>query len=257
MVVIDLPATADTGVTHERNGVPSTCTVQAPHCAIPQPNLVPVKPRTSRKTQSNGMSGEVSILRLVPLTVNCIAVMRCNFGRPMRHVNAGKLPQPRWVDKVAAMRSAIRVALALLLVGCHLGPQERVVPLRGHLVLEVEPNPIVATPLGGDLYELKFDIIMREQGGAGVRIENFTVDAIAFRTVTVQSQTFPGTYITERGYPARVEAGKYLRFSFVKRWHLPTTFLRSGASARVTTRTVDDNGLRDVTETRVGVVLRD
>ena len=30
--------------TQVRIGVPLRCTVQAPHCAIPQPNLVPVSP---------------------------------------------------------------------------------------------------------------------------------------------------------------------------------------------------------------------
>ena len=33
MVVTFLPATAEIGVTQERTGLPSTCTVQAPHCA--------------------------------------------------------------------------------------------------------------------------------------------------------------------------------------------------------------------------------
>ena len=45
MVVIRRPATADTGVTHERIGCPSRCTVQAPHRAMPQPNLVPLSLR--------------------------------------------------------------------------------------------------------------------------------------------------------------------------------------------------------------------
>ena len=45
MVVIFLPATAEMGVTQERVAAPLTCTVQAPHCAMPQPNLVPVSPR--------------------------------------------------------------------------------------------------------------------------------------------------------------------------------------------------------------------
>src|SRR3954462_13855681 len=44
MVVIFLPAAADTGNEQERVGVPSMCTVQAPHWAMPQPYLVPVSP---------------------------------------------------------------------------------------------------------------------------------------------------------------------------------------------------------------------
>src|SRR5882762_6946075 len=42
IVVIFLPATAEIGKTHDRVATPSTCTVQAPHSAIPQPNFVPV-----------------------------------------------------------------------------------------------------------------------------------------------------------------------------------------------------------------------
>src|SRR5262249_39274834 len=38
----------------------SRCTVQAPQRATPQPNLVPFMPRRSRKTHSNGMSGDAS-----------------------------------------------------------------------------------------------------------------------------------------------------------------------------------------------------
>src|SRR2546421_1468148 len=56
MVVIFFPATAATGVTHERIGCPSRCTVQAPQSAMPQPNFVPVRPTTSRSTHRTGMS---------------------------------------------------------------------------------------------------------------------------------------------------------------------------------------------------------
>lgn len=153
------------------------------------------------------------------------------------------------------MRIVFLLLTALLVAGCHNFKDERVAPLRGRLALEVDPNPIVATGVGDDFYEIRFDIVMREEGGVGVRIEDFTVDAIAFRTVAVQSQTLPATYITDRGYPARIEAGKYLRFSFTKRWQLPARLLLSGASARVTARVVDDNGVRSTTVTRIGVVV--
>src|SRR5271154_6698215 len=51
----------------ERTGAPSTCTVQAPHCAMPQPNLVPVNPSRSLSTQRRGMSGGASISLTSPL----------------------------------------------------------------------------------------------------------------------------------------------------------------------------------------------
>ena len=52
--------TAPTGSRQERTGLPSICTVQAPHCAMPQPNFVPVMPSMSRSTHSSGMSAGAS-----------------------------------------------------------------------------------------------------------------------------------------------------------------------------------------------------
>src|SRR6266699_1730296 len=83
MVVIFLPATVDTGVTQERVAAPSTCTVQAPHWAMPQPNLVPVIHRLSRRTQSSGVSAGTSTRRVLPLIVRVI--MRDSFrGQGLR-----------------------------------------------------------------------------------------------------------------------------------------------------------------------------
>jgi hypothetical protein len=155
------------------------------------------------------------------------------------------------------MRRLIVSLILLGLFGCSGLPREQAVPLRGRLELSVAPNPIVAHPLGGDLYEMNFDIIMREAGGVGLRIESFTVDAVAFKSIVVRSQTYPPTFITDRGYPASIEAGKFLRFSFSKRWTLPAALLLSGASARVEATTVDDNGVRGTSAVRVGVVVPD
>jgi hypothetical protein len=60
MVVIFRSPTEETGVTQERIGSPSRCTVQAPHWAMPHPNLVPVRPSPSRRAQSSGVSGSTS-----------------------------------------------------------------------------------------------------------------------------------------------------------------------------------------------------
>jgi hypothetical protein len=49
-------------VTQERVATPSTCTVQAPHSAMPQPNVGLVMPSTSRYTQRSGVSPSTSTL---------------------------------------------------------------------------------------------------------------------------------------------------------------------------------------------------
>src|SRR5947208_735279 len=72
MVVTSAPATLPTGVMHERVGRPPTCTVQAPHMPIPQPNLVPVKPIVSRITQRSGVSSSTSTDAGRPLIWNVV-----------------------------------------------------------------------------------------------------------------------------------------------------------------------------------------
>src|ERR1700677_1789818 len=75
MVITCLPATLETEVEHERIGCPFTCTVQAPHSAMPQPYLVPVKPSESRNTHSKGIAGTASTVCGLPLSVNWIAAI--------------------------------------------------------------------------------------------------------------------------------------------------------------------------------------
>ena len=145
--------------------------------------------------------------------------------------------------------------LLILLTACSSAP-EPLAQLKGHLVLDTDPNPLIARRVADDVYEFAFDIVMREAGGVDVRIEDFTVEAIAFKTITAQSQTYPATYITDRGYPASISAGKFLRFSFVKRWPIPSRLLLSGASLHVMARTIDANGRRDTSEARIGVKVQ-
>src|ERR1700730_4956231 len=78
MVVTARSRTALTGSMQERTGLPSICTVQAPHCAMPQPNFVPVKPSTSRRTQSSGMSAGASNAFCSPLIVRVMAIRTSN-----------------------------------------------------------------------------------------------------------------------------------------------------------------------------------
>ena len=111
MVMIEAPSTVPTATTQERIASPLTCTVQAPHCAMPQPNLVPVRPNSSRNTHRQRrlrldielVRGPVDLERyhdLVPLRRGSGAAgrrrARCplNCGRPY-HASAKR---QRWMD---------------------------------------------------------------------------------------------------------------------------------------------------------------
>src|ERR1700730_13333330 len=69
MVVICLPMASLTCTPQERIATPSIWTVQAPHCAMPQPYLVPVRPAFSLIAQSSGVSGSTSTSNALPLIV--------------------------------------------------------------------------------------------------------------------------------------------------------------------------------------------
>src|SRR5262249_29934549 len=75
MVVIAWPAAALTGMTQDRLGLPSRCTVQAPQSAAPQPNLVPFMPRRSRRAHSSGISGGASTVCDFPLIFKVIMTL--------------------------------------------------------------------------------------------------------------------------------------------------------------------------------------
>src|SRR5712691_8501817 len=74
MVVTGLPTAALTGIWQERRGIPPISTVQAPHWPSPQPYLLPVKPSSSRRTYSRGVSGSYCTGYRLPFTSISIAL---------------------------------------------------------------------------------------------------------------------------------------------------------------------------------------
>ena len=72
VTIFSVAETLETGRTQLRVGTPSMCTVQAPHCAMPQPYLVPVRPSCSRRTHSSGVSASAWNSRGLPLTLSVV-----------------------------------------------------------------------------------------------------------------------------------------------------------------------------------------
>src|SRR6185503_2233442 len=75
-VVIALPLTAATGVTHERISLPSNSTEHAPHCARPQPNRGPCRWSSLCRTYRRGVSRLAVTLWTRPFTLifNLLAI---------------------------------------------------------------------------------------------------------------------------------------------------------------------------------------
>src|SRR6266566_5747036 len=96
MVVMVLPAASPAMTEQERAASPSISTVQAPHHAWPQPNLVPVSFSSSRKAQSSGVCGSTSRWRGWPLTFNVIMIALRSGGA---HSAAGR-PNFHLLDEI-------------------------------------------------------------------------------------------------------------------------------------------------------------
>src|SRR5437868_8436060 len=101
MVVMGLPAAAPTCVMHDLAGTPPISTVQAPHCPSPQPYLLPVRSRSSRKTLSKLFSASTSTLSLDPFTLSSVIL---DINHPQERTRAHRtrrcddssMPGPAW-----------------------------------------------------------------------------------------------------------------------------------------------------------------
>src|SRR5262245_49708757 len=103
-----MPATLATRRWQERVGLPSTCTVHAPHWAMPQPYFVPFMSSTSRNTQSNGMSSETSTETGLPFTLNETAI-----GRPSAFETSGNDKTRRYTGSGVLTGGTIRDSPAI------------------------------------------------------------------------------------------------------------------------------------------------
>src|SRR5438874_2132957 len=99
IVVICLPAQSPTWVVQDRVALPSIVTVQAPQRPSPQPYLLPLRSRSSRKTLSRLRAGSTSTRCLLPLTWNSVAVV---MSPPLGNGVLMRLPWPQGSQTVLA-----------------------------------------------------------------------------------------------------------------------------------------------------------
>src|ERR1044071_5982482 len=93
VTILSLAFAAESGSEQERITSPLMCTEQAPHCAMPQPYLVPVRPTCSRMTHKSGVSSSTFTSRTLPLIFS-LAIFRLPDGLRPLHILAGSQPAP-------------------------------------------------------------------------------------------------------------------------------------------------------------------
>lgn len=113
---------------------------------------------------------------------------------------------------------------------------------RGSLAISVVPNPIVARPAPDDNWSFPFEVIIRETGGADLRVQRVSIHVTAFGAVPVYSDTQEAEEIRSRGYPTEIAANGELRYRFSPTREVPDDRLFGGVSAELVVEAINDRG---------------
>src|SRR5258708_9541443 len=100
VTILSLALTAESGTEQERVTSPLMCTEHAPHCATPQPYLVPVRPTCSRMTHRSGVPASTCTSRTLPLILSfamtdLLSLDAESYTRNLAGGPARGLPPPR------------------------------------------------------------------------------------------------------------------------------------------------------------------
>jgi len=126
-------------------------------------------------------------------------------------------------------------------------------PGHGAISMTVVPNPIVATSLGGNMYEFPFEVVLRETGGHRVNITRVSTDAYALGSVRVASESYDAAKINSLGYATSLQANGELRYAFRPREEVTDDRLFGGVTAEVRVDVTDDTGTSTSATTTVSV----
>lgn len=153
--------------------------------------------------------------------------------------------------------SAAFLFLLLATAGCSSSGADRrtatVQPGQGSLTISVNPNPIRAQRVSGDVYNFPFEIIVGERGGAPVTIDRVSVEVTALGGLNVYSESYDRAEIERRGFSTRVPAGGEVRYAFNPRKDVTDDRLFSAVEAELSVSGTDTSGLRTTARTTVTV----
>jgi hypothetical protein len=155
------------------------------------------------------------------------------------------------------MKRAALLPLILLASYCSTGTggTQSTAAQSGHgaISIQVAPNPIVAVPVTGDVYDFPFDVIVRETGGHPVTINRVTADVTAIAGIRVAQDSYDAAKINSLGYSTALPANGELRYHFAPRRSVADERLFSSVSAELTVDATDDTGTATSAKTTVTV----
>ncbi|HKO57140.1 MAG TPA: hypothetical protein VJ276_14780, partial [Thermoanaerobaculia bacterium] len=129
-------------------------------------------------------------------------------------------------------------------------------PGHGAIAIQIIPNPIMATNVGGDRYEFPFEVVVRETGGRPVTVNRVSADVLALGSIRVAEESYDAAKIQSLGYQTTVPANGELRYRFAPRHSVSDDRLFGGVEAQLTVDATDDTGTPATARTTVTVTKR-
>jgi hypothetical protein len=155
------------------------------------------------------------------------------------------------------MKRAVLIPILLLFAACAShsagSTQSSAQPGHGAISMTVVPNPIVATNVGGNMYEFPFEVVIRETGGRPVNVTRVSADVFALGSVRVAQESYDAARINSLGYSTTLPPNGELRYAFRPREQVTDERLFGGVTAEVRIDAVDDTGANASTTTTVSV----
>jgi hypothetical protein len=145
------------------------------------------------------------------------------------------------------------VTLAIAVVACSsTQPGVSSVPGQGAVAIEVIPNPIVATPASGDMYDFPFEVVVRETGGRAVTVQRVTA-TVSFSGLTLGQESWDAARIRSMGYDPTIGPNSERRYRFSPRREVSDDRLFGGVQAELKVEATDDTGAATSATTVVSV----
>src|SRR5204863_6680569 len=85
-------------------------------------------------------------------------------------------------------------------------------PGHGAISVQVAPNPIVAQPVSGNVYDFPFDVIVHETGGHPVNVTKVTAEVTAIGGIRVAQDAYDAAKINSLGFSTTLPANGELRY---------------------------------------------
>jgi len=127
------------------------------------------------------------------------------------------------------------------------------IPGHGAITVQVAPNPIVAMPVSGTVYDFPFDVIVHETGGHPITIDRVTADVTAMGGIQVAQDSYDAAKINSLGYATALPPNGELNYHFAPRRAVADERLFSGVSAELKVDATDDTGTATSATTTVTV----